>query len=159
MMRFGLGVCSHRFISSDSTKPCVIAGVTFDDIAGFQHNSDGDVVFYALCHAISSLTQVDVLADVAGKLYLVDGITDSEIYVKEALLLLQKEKIVQLQCSLEAKRPLFKEHYDKIRQNLSRILSLDPKQIGITAISGDGLSDVSCGDGVRCTILLVTESV
>ena len=159
MTRFALGICSHRFLSQDSTKPCVIAGVTFDDIPGFQHNSDGDVVFFALCHAISSLTHVDVLSDIAEKLYTVDGITDSELYLKEALTLLRNMRITQLQCSLEAKRPHFKEHFEKMRQNLAQILSLDLQEIGITAISGDGLSDVACGDGVRCTILLAIESV
>lgn len=157
MNKIGLGICSHRFLSADSTKPCVLAGVTFDDMPGFQNNSDGDVIFFALCHAITTLTNVEVIGELAARLYQVDGITDSEVYLREALLVLNKQKISQVVISLEAKRPQFKPFIDKMRANLSRILEIPFDQIGISAISGDGLTDVACGNGVRCTAIILTH--
>lgn len=159
MKRIGLGICSHRFLSIGSTKPCVIAGITFDDIPGFQHYSDGDVVFFSLCHAITTLTGIEVIGVIAKNLYNVDGITDSEVYLKEALRLLNNQKISHVSISLEAKKPHFHNHIPKMRQNLARILNISESEIGISAISGDGLSDVSCGDGVRCTAIVSTESL
>jgi 2-C-methyl-D-erythritol 2,4-cyclodiphosphate synthase len=159
MNKIGLGICSHRFLSADSTKPCVIAGITFDDTPGFQNNSDGDVVFFALCHAVTTVTGVEIIGELALKLYQLDGITDSEIYLREALLLLGKQKITQVVLSLEAKRPHFRPHIQKMKENLSRILSLPMSDIGISSISGDGLTDVACGNGVRCTAQILVTSV
>lgn len=152
--RFGLGICSHRFLSAESTKPCVIAGIVFDDIPGFQNKSDGDVVFFALCHAITTLTGQEIIGDIADQLYTRDGITDSEVYLRAALVELKTSKITHVALCLEAKKPFFKEYIYKMRLNLSRLLEIPIDEIGISAISGDGLSDVACGNGVRCTALV-----
>ena len=55
-MRVGIGQYSHRFLSPDTTKPCVIAGLIFEDVPGFSADSDGDVVFHSICNAITSVT-------------------------------------------------------------------------------------------------------
>ena len=150
----GLGQSSHRFLQPGSSKPCVIAGVIFDHCPGFQSKSDGDVVFSALCNAISSLTGVQVLGTIAAELCLKEGITDSEIYLQKARETLVKKEILHVAISLEAKRPQFQEHIPRMVQNIASILGIAPSQVGITAISGDGLTDVSCGDGVSCTAIV-----
>ena len=48
-VRTGIGQDSHRFLPPDSSKLCVIAGLIFEEVAGFNANSDGDVVFHAIC--------------------------------------------------------------------------------------------------------------
>ena len=71
--------------NEDSTKTCIIAGVEFHDVPGWDANSDGDIVFHALCNAISSITGTLILGGIADELCLKQGITDSEVYLKEAL--------------------------------------------------------------------------
>lgn len=156
LIRTGIGQKSHRFLPPESTKPCVIAGIIFADTPGFQSRSDGDVVFGALCNAITSLTGIPVLSDIAVKLRTRDGITDSEVYVKEALKTLKTQKISHVAISLEAKRPAFQEQIPEMKKKIARLLGLQPQQIGITAISGAGLTDYGCGDGVMCTAILTT---
>ncbi len=70
IVRNGLGQDSHRFLPEGSTKPCVIAGCTFEEVPGFLANSDGDVVYHAICNAISSLTGVLILGGIADDLML-----------------------------------------------------------------------------------------
>lgn len=154
--RTGIGQKSHRFLPPESTKPCTICGIIFADTPGFQSRSDGDVVFGALCNAITSLTGVPILSEIAVKLCTRDGITDSEVYVKEALKTLKSQKIMHVAISLEAKRPHFEEHIQEMKKKIARLLGLQPQQIGITAMSGAGLTDCGCGDGVMCTVLLTT---
>ena len=60
-VRVGIGQDSHRFLSDDSTKPCVVAGLMFSDAPGLSADSDGDVVFHAICNAITSVTGVPIL--------------------------------------------------------------------------------------------------
>lgn len=157
IIRTGIGQDSHRFLPEDSTKPCIIGGVTFPDVPGFKANSDGDVLFHALCNAISSLTGVLILGGIADTLCLNDGITDSEVYLKEALKTLGKQKITHVAITLEAKKPHFKERILEMRQNIARVMGLEISQIGVTATSGEGLTDFGCGDGVQCFAIITTQ--
>lgn len=152
-----MGQDSHRFMPADSSKPCVMGGLIFDNVPGFQANSDGDVVLHAICNAITSLTGVLVLGGIADELCLKDGITDSEVYLKEALKSLGRQKISHLSISIEAKKPPINPRREEMRENLARILSIDVSQVGITATTGEGLTDFGCGYGVQAWALLTTE--
>lgn len=156
-VRTGIGQDSHRFLPADSAKPCVIAGIIFDDVPGFSANSDGDVIFHALCNALTSLTGVLILGAIADDLCSKDGITDSEVYLREALKTLGRQKITHVAITLEGKRPRFKEYMLEMRQNIAHIMSLDITQVGITATSGEGLTDFGCGDGVQCFAIVTTH--
>lgn len=155
-VRTGLGQDSHRFLPSDSSKPCVIAGLIFEDVPGFNANSDGDIVFHAICNAISSLTGTLILGAIADDLCLKDGITDSEVYLREAMITLGKQKVTHVAVSIEAKKPKFKDRIVEMRENVARVMGLDTSQVGITATSGEGLTDFGCGDGVQCFAIVTT---
>src|SRR5689334_2501911 len=103
--RTGIGQDSHRFLPQDSSKPCVIGGIVFDDAPGFIANSDGDVVLHAICNAISSLTGILILGGIADDLCLKDGITDSEIYLLEAMKTLGEQQVTHVAITIEAKKP------------------------------------------------------
>lgn len=156
MFRTGLGQDSHRFLTSESSKPCVIAGVIFEEVPGLQANSDGDVVYHALCNAISSLTGVLILGGLADDLCFKDGITDSEVYLARAMQTLGNQKVTHAAISLEGKRPHFSKQLKKMRANVARVMGLDLSQVGITATSGEGLTDCGCGEGVSCFCIITT---
>ncbi|MFA6916474.1 MAG: 2-C-methyl-D-erythritol 2,4-cyclodiphosphate synthase [Parachlamydiales bacterium] len=156
IFRTGIGQDSHRFLLSDSTKPLVICGVTFDDHPGFNANSDGDVVYHAVCNAITSLTHILIMGGIADDLCLRDGIIDSEVYLLEAKKTLGNQVITHVAATIEAKKPRFKEKLIPMRENLARVLELDIAQVGITATTGEGLTDFGCGDGIQCFVVLTT---
>lgn len=155
-VRTGIGQDSHRFLSADSSKPLVIGGVIFDDHPGFNANSDGDIVFHAICNAITSLTGVLVMGGLADELLEKDGITDSEVYLKEALKTLGKKQITHVALTIEAKRPRLKERIHEIRESIARAMDLTVEDVGITATSGEGLTDFGCGDGAMCFCVMTT---
>lgn len=155
-VRTGIGQDSHRFLSAEASKPCVIAGLIFDNVPGFNANSDGDVVFHAICNAISSLTGVLILGALADDLCLKDGITDSEVYLLEAMKTLGSQKITHVAITIEGKRPKFKDRILEMRRNIARVMQLDVSQVGITATSGEGLTDFGCGEGVQCFAIVTT---
>jgi 2-C-methyl-D-erythritol 2,4-cyclodiphosphate synthase len=155
--RTGIGQDSHRFLPPDSSKPCVIAGVIFEGVPGFNANSDGDVVFHAICNAISSLTGVLILGAIADDLCLKDGITDSEVYLREAMKTLKNQNITHVSVAIEAKRPKIKTYLPEIRGNIARVMGLDISEVGVTATSGEGLTDFGCGDGVQSFAIVTTE--
>lgn len=157
IVRTGIGQDSHRFLPPGSSKPNIIAGVIFEDAPGFNANSDGDVVFHAICNAITSLTGVQILGDIADDLCLKDGITDSEIYLKEALKTLGRQVITHVSVTLEGKKPKLQPRYLEMRENIARVMGLETSQVGITATSGEGLTDFGCGDGVQCFAIVTTQ--
>lgn len=156
LIRTGIGQDSHRFLPLDSAKPCIIAGKIFDDTPGFNANSDGDVVFHAICNAITSITGILILGDIADDLCLKDGITDSEVYLQEALKTLGKQHVTHVAVTLEGKRPHFKQSLIEMRENIARVMKLDISQVGLTATSGEGLTDFGCGDGLQCFAIITT---
>lgn len=159
IIRTGIGQDSHRFLPADTTKPCVIGGLTFDDTPGFNANSDGDVVLHAICNAISTLTGILILGNIADDLCLKDGITDSEIYLKEAMKTLGLQQVTHVAITIEAKKPKFKDRIAEMRKNIARIMHLDDSQVGITATSGEGLTDFGCGLGVQVFAIVTTKEI
>lgn len=157
VVRTGIGQDSHRFLSSDSSKPCILGGIVFDDVPGFQANSDGDVVLHAICNAISSLTGVLILGDIADVLCLKEGISCSEVYLIKALETLGKQKITHVALTIEAKKPKIKPRIIEMRQKIANLMGLNISQVGITATTGEGLTDFGCGDGVQVFVIMTTE--
>lgn len=154
--RSGIGQDSHRFLPPESSKPCLVAGVIFDGVPGLDSESDGDVVHHAICNAITSLTGVSILGEIARDLCRKDGITDSQVYVEKALKVLGPQKIVHVALTIEGKRPHFEEKLDAMRKKLAHVLHLTSSQVGISVTSGNGLTDFGCGDGLQCICILTT---
>src|SRR5271156_1220294 len=96
LFRTGIGRDSHRFLPADSSKPCIVGGVIFEGVPGLDAESDGDVVYHAICNAITSLSGVPILGGIARDLCRKDGITDSQVYLERALQTLKKQTIVHL---------------------------------------------------------------
>lgn len=44
-----------------------------------------------------------------------------------------------------------------MRANVARVMNLDIADVGITATSGEGLTDFGCGDGLQCFVIITTE--
>ncbi|HEU64930.1 MAG: 2-C-methyl-D-erythritol 2,4-cyclodiphosphate synthase [Candidatus Anoxychlamydiales bacterium] len=159
LYRTGIGQDSHRFLSDESSKPCIIAGVLFEDVPGLAADSDGDVIFHSICNAITSLSGVPILATVATDLCLNSGITDSKVYLEKAMISLKTQKIVHVAISIEAQRPRIQKKIGQMKHKISEILNLEISQIGITATSGDGLTDFGCGDGIQAFCIITTIEV
>lgn len=155
--RTGIGQNSRRFLPEDSSKPCIIGGLIFDDTPGLDAESDGDVVYHAICNSITSLSGIPILGGIARELCRKDGITDSQVYLERALQTLGTQKIVHIAISIEGKRPYFEGAIEQMRKNIARVLHIQASQVGITATSGDGLTDFGCGDGLQCYVIVTTR--
>ncbi|WP_213358024.1 2-C-methyl-D-erythritol 2,4-cyclodiphosphate synthase [Chlamydiifrater phoenicopteri] len=155
IVKTGIGQDSHRFLPEGSSKPCILGGVIFENVPGFHANSDGDVIFHALCNALTSITQNIILGKVADDLLNSRGITDSGVYLKEAVKgLKSNQQISHVAITLEGSRPRFLPKIELIRESVSSFLGVSLESIGITATSGEGLSDYGCGDGVQCFCII-----
>ena len=152
--RIGFGQDSHRF-SGNKNKKLVIGGHVIPNEIGLEADSDGDVILHALFNAISSAIGDRGLGFYAGPMCR-KGIKDSKEYLKIILRKLNEKsfKISNASISIEAARPKLEQHTDKIKNSLSKILSLEEERIGITYTSGDNLTSFGKGEGMQCFCLV-----
>jgi 2-C-methyl-D-erythritol 2,4-cyclodiphosphate synthase len=155
-IRVGIGQDSHRFLPPDSAKPCIIAGLIFEDVPGLAADSDGDIVFHSICNAITSVSGVQILGGIAMDLCHKDGITDSQVYLEKAMETLGCQRIEHIALTIEGKRPLFLKRIDEMRSRVASVMKIRLDQVGITVTSGGGLTDFGCGDGLQCFCILTT---
>ncbi len=148
-MKVGIGQDSHRFDFDDKDKKLVLGGVEFEGHAPLQGNSDADVILHSITNAISGITCVNILGPVSDELCLNQGITDSRVYLQEALKYLGERKIVHISISMECQVPKITPKIPEIRSSLSLLLDVPENCIGITATTGEGLTAFGQGLGIQ----------
>jgi len=154
-MKVGIGQDSHRFDFEDTSKKLILGGVVFEGEPPLKGNSDADVILHSITNAISGVTCVNILGETADDLCLNKGITDSSVYLREALKHLEDCKIVHLSISIECKRPKISPKINDIRKSLSALLEIPENCIGITATSSEELTPFGQGLGIQ-VISIVT---
>lgn len=146
-MKVAIGQDSHRFEKEGSKKLLILGGVPFPEEPGLIANSDGDVVLHAITNAVSGITCIPVLGAAADKMC-EQGIFDSAEYLKEALKDL-KDEIQHISISIECARPKILPRINEMRMSIASLLDITPSQVGITATTGEGLTEFGKGNGVQ----------
>lgn len=154
-MKVAIGQDSHK-ISYDKDKKLILGGIEFESDFSLLANSDGDAVLHAITNAISGITCKNILGEIADDMCNKNGIKNSEEYVKEALKYLN-EKIVHISISIECKVPKINPKIPEMRKNIARILNINEDCIGITATTGEGLTEYGKGHGINVFACITVE--
>ncbi|MBO4243413.1 MAG: 2-C-methyl-D-erythritol 2,4-cyclodiphosphate synthase [Clostridiales bacterium] len=146
-----IGQDSHRFEEGtvEGFNTIMLGGCPVPFDRKISANSDGDVILHAITNAVSGYTGINILGGKADELCLGQGVTDSRVYLEEALSDLGNVKITHLSLTIECLRPKLKDVIPQIREKLSDLLSIDPGKIGITATTGEGLTGFGKGEGIQ----------
>lgn len=155
-MKVAIGQDSHKIDYKNKNKKLILAGIEFEEDFSILANSDGDVVLHAITNAISGITCKNILGKISDDMCNKEGIKNSEEYVKEALKYL-KEKIVHISISIECKVPKISPKIEEMRENIARILNISKNCVGITATSGEGLTEFGKGNGISVLVCLTVE--
>lgn len=152
-MKCAIGHDSHAFYQHLG-KPLILGGVTIPGGEPLKSNSDGDVVYHALTNAISGLTGVNILGEIADDMCIKHGIIDSSKYVLEALSYMGKNEIKHVSFSIECLSPKLTTHIHDIRLSIAKLLALDISCVGFTATTGEELTMFGRGKGILCTCII-----
>jgi len=155
-MKCAIGQDSHKFINNES-KILILGGVSIHNHSPLKGNSDADVILHSLTNAISGISGVNILGEIADDLCLKKGITDSREYVKEALRYMRDYKIVHVSFSIECKTPYLSPYIEEIKESIASLLKIDISNIGLTATSGEGLSSFGKGLGIMSLCILTVD--
>jgi len=173
VVKASIGQDSHRFVDCEggggagaergggggrglgsSGRKLVLGGVVFEGEAPLLGNSDADVVLHALCNAISGATGMNVLGAITDRMCLGDGVTDSSAYVREALKYMAGGVITHVSFAIECARPAIAPRIDEMRENIAKLIGAGAGSVGITATSGEGLTDFGRGLGIQVFCIL-----
>ncbi len=153
-MKVGIGQDSHRYDFENKTKKFILGGVVFEGVTPLAGNSDADVVLHAITNAVSGVTCVNILGKIADEMCLMHGITDSSEYLKEALNYLVDVKIVHVSISIECSYPKITPKIPEMRKVISNLLSIPENNVGITATTGEGLTQFGQGQGIQALCIV-----
>jgi 2-C-methyl-D-erythritol 2,4-cyclodiphosphate synthase len=150
MVKFGIGQDSHRIQEPAAGKALVLGGVVLHEPYALEGNSDSDVVLHAITNAVSGITGRPVLGPAADKLCKA-GEKDSAAYLRVGLddLTAMGYRLTHLSVSLECKRPKILPLIPAMTARIAELTGLAPSDIGITATTGEGLTDFGRGLGIQ----------
>ncbi len=150
-----IGQDSHRFEPDGSSKPLILGGVTIPNCVGLEGNSDADVILHAVTNAVSGVSGQNILGKVSDDLCRA-GQTDSRVYLEKAVetLSVGKWKLTHVSISIEAKRPHLADYIPAIKKSVASMLSLQEKDVGLTATTGEGLTAFGRGEGIQALIIV-----
>ncbi|MCL2383323.1 MAG: 2-C-methyl-D-erythritol 2,4-cyclodiphosphate synthase [Oscillospiraceae bacterium] len=146
-MKVAIGQDSHKFDFNNQDKKLILGGVLFEGDPPLLGNSDADVILHSITNAVSGITGINILGKIADDLC-ENGIENSRLYLEEALKYLDND-IVHLSISIECKIPKIAPKTAELRTSIANILKIEESQIGITATTGDELTEVGKGNGIQ----------
>ena len=148
-MKVGIGQDSHRFDFEDKNKKLILGGVIFEDCPPLDGNSDADVILHSVTNAVSGVTCVNILGKISDEMCLTQGIKDSKEFLREALKYLESSKIIHVSISIECLLPKITPKIPEIRKSISILLDIPENCVGITATTGEGLTQFGQGKGIQ----------
>jgi len=155
-MRIGHGYDVHRFVEG---RPLILGGVKIPYELGLLGHSDADV----LLHAVS-----DALLGAAGLRDIGYHFPDTDATYKGAdsleLLRVVGQKVAakgyrisNIDVTMIAQAPKLKLHILAMRDNIARVLSLDPDRVNVKATTEEHLGFTGRKEGLSCHAVCLLE--
>lgn len=157
-MRIGLGYDIHGLVFG---RELILGGVHIPYEKGPLGHSDGDCVLHALTDALLGAL---ALGDIGH--YFSD--TDprwknakSTVFLEEALRLITEKnyRITNLDGNILLEKPKLAPHIQDMRNNLAKILKINPEQVSLKAKRGEGFDAVGKGEAISCQIIVLLEKL
>ncbi|HET55830.1 MAG TPA: 2-C-methyl-D-erythritol 2,4-cyclodiphosphate synthase [Ignavibacteria bacterium] len=156
VIKTGLGQDSHKF-DVRKEKPFVLGGIEINFDRSLSGNSDADVVLHALTNAVSSITGKNIIGAYSDKLCREQSITDSAVYLEHSLSELGNYQIIHIAISIECKEPLISPHIERMKKRISELTGVPISDVGITATSGEGLTEFGKGNGIQAFVIITVK--
>ena len=151
--RFGLGFDRHRLVAG---KPLMIGGIKIKSKFGSLGHSDGDALLHAVTDAILGAIGAGDIGDFFPNTKKWKN-KKSAIFLMNAIQLAEKQglKPTQVDSTIILERPKLAAQKQKIKKNLSKLLSLPEQKISIKAKTAEGLGPEGEGLAISVQSLVV----
>lgn len=155
-MRVGMGYDVHRLVEG---RRLVMGGVDIEYEKGLLGHSDADVLLHAIMDAMLGAA---ALGDIGKHFPDSDekykGISSIKLLEYVGKLIADKGyKINNIDSTIVAQRPKMAPHIEKMRQNITEVLSIDLDLISIKATTEEGLGFTGSGEGISAMAIACIE--
>lgn len=147
MMRVGYGYDIHRFKEG---RPCILGGVTIESPIGPDGHSDADVLIHALMDALLGAAGLrDIGYYFPPEDMQFKGISSMEL-LRRVNLLLKEEglKAYNVDVMVIAEAPKLKPHIEQMKENIARVLDMEPGYISVKATTNEMLGALGRKEGI-----------
>ncbi len=155
-MRIGTGYDVHRL---ESGYRLIMGGVQIPYEKGLKGHSDADVLLHAV---------MDALLGAAGLGDIGQHFPDSDEQYRgiSSMLLLQQVKQLldenglrtgNIDATIIAQKPKMASYLPQMRENIARLLDLDPGRVNIKATTEEGLGFTGRGEGIAAQAVCLLE--
>jgi 2-C-methyl-D-erythritol 2,4-cyclodiphosphate synthase len=157
-LRIGNGYDIHRLVGD---RPLILGGVTIVHHLGLDGHSDADVLTHALMDALLGALS---LGDIGHYFPPSDarwqGADSLKLLAQVHQLILERGwRINNLDNVIVAEQPKLKPHIQAMKENLAKVLAIDPDLIGIKATTNERLGPTGREEGIAAysVALLIKE--
>lgn len=154
--RSGIGVDVHPLVQC---RPLVLGGVIIPFDKGLAGHSDGDSLTHAI---IDAMLGAAALGDIGTHFPAGDdrysGISSLEL-LSQTIDLLKRSRwrVVFVDATILAERPMLKPHMGSIRQSLAEALHLETDSVSVKATTTDGLGFIGRCEGIGSLAIATIE--
>ncbi len=155
-LRIGHGYDVHRLAEG---RKLILGGVEITFEKGLLGHSDADVLTHAVMDALSGAAR---LGDI-GKLFpdtdpAYAGISSLKLLGEVGRLLGEKGfSVVNIDATLLAQRPKVAPYKQRMAENISAALGIDPEQVNVKATTEEGLGFTGDGSGMAAHAVVLLE--
>ena len=137
----------------------MLGGVTIPHDKGLLGHSDGDALLHAV---IDALLGAAGLGDIGGQFPSNDAAykdADSRDLLRHVAGLIARQgwRLVNLDATIIAERPVMKPHLAPMQQCIADCLSAQPEQINVKAKTNDGIGAIGGGEGIAVHAVALLE--
>ena len=157
MIKIGYGFDAHRF--SEGRK-LIIGGAEIPYEMGLKGHSDADVLSHAVCDALlGALGEGDIGTYFPDSDPKYSGMS-SLVFLKETLSLLNQNgfDIENIDTVIICEKPKIAPHIKNIKNNLSSVLGIPFKSLGVKATTTDQMGFTGTGEGIAAHAVALIKS-
>ena len=152
--RVGFSKDIHRLVEN---RKLIIAGVVVPFEKGELAHSDGDVAYHAIAESILGALALGDL----GKHFPDNSEStkdmNSELIVSGVVSMMEKEgyRINNIDVFISLEKPKLKDYISQMRNNVTRLLHTDIKNVSIKAGTNEGCGEVGKGEAIEATSIVM----
>ncbi len=154
----GFGHDTHRLVTG---RKLILGGVQLPSRKGLLGHSDADVLLHAVSDALLGAAGLGDIGELFPDTEPSNRDMNSRIILEKAHALIQGKsyRIINLDCIIFAEDIRISPFKERIRESLSRILSLEKADVNIKAKTGEGLDAVGRGEAVAACCIALLQPV
>jgi 2-C-methyl-D-erythritol 2,4-cyclodiphosphate synthase len=155
-MRVGIGHDTHRL---EEGRPLLLGGVRVEHPRGLAGHSDADVVLHALTDALLGAAGLGDIGDAFPDTDPQWQGADSALFLREALARLNRGgwRVVNVDVIVFAQEPKLGPVKAAIRDNLARLLGLEPGAVNVKAKTGERVGHIGRAEALACQAVALIE--